>query len=197
MKVIDGRVSQVELDDGSLVSCDAVVVGVGIVPEVSLAKGAGIETGNGIAVDRECRTSNPNVFAAGDVALQENIFGGRIRHETYQHAAEQAHAAALAMLGQKSDYCRPAWFWSDQSDLNIQFCGHIPVDAEVIVRGNIESNAFAVFLRSGEVVEGALTVNRPADMSIGKRLVERRHKGAAEQLGDPDFALRELLKPAR
>ena len=197
MRVVDGRVSEVELDDGSLVACDAVVVGVGIAPEVGLAKGAGIATDNGIVVNRECRTSHPNVFAAGDVAQQESFFGGRIRHETYQNAAEQADAAALAMLGHESDYCRPAWFWSDQFDLNIQFCGHVPVDAEVTVRGQIESNAFAAFFRFDDVIVGALTVNRPAEMSIGKRLVERRRQASADQLGDPDFSLRELLKPAR
>ncbi|MFA7587924.1 MAG: FAD-dependent oxidoreductase, partial [Novosphingobium sp.] len=150
MKVLDGRVTRVELDDGSLVDCDAVVVGVGIVPEISLARDAGIATNNGIIVNRQCRTSSANVFAAGDVAEQASFFGGHIRQETYQNAADQAQAAALAMLGQEVDYCKPVWYWSDQYDLNIQFCGHIPVQAEVTVRGDMASNAFAAFFQSGE-----------------------------------------------
>ena len=196
MKVLDGRVTRVELDDGSLVDCDAVVVGVGIVPEISLARDAGIATNNGIIVDRQCRTSSANVFAAGDVAEQASFFGGHIRQETYQNAADQAQAAALAMLGQEVDYCKPVWYWSDQYDLNIQFCGHIPVQAEVTVRGDMASNAFAAFFQSGETVEGILTVNRAPDMGIGKRLVERRAKAQAVQLSDANVSLRDLLKQA-
>ena len=196
MKVLDGRVTQVELDDGSLVDCDAVVVGVGIVPETSLAKDAGIATNNGILVDRKCRTSNENVFAAGDVAEQDSFFGGHIRQETYQNAADQAQAASLAMLGQGVDYCKPVWYWSDQFDLNIQFCGHIPVQAEVTLRGDMASNQFTAFFRSGETIEGILTVNRAPDMGIGKRLIERRAKASAAQLADADVSLREILKQA-
>ena len=196
MKVLDGRVTQVELDDGSLVDCDAVVVGVGIVPETSLAKDAGIATNNGILVDRKCRTSNENVFAAGDVAEQDSFFGGHIRQETYQNAADQAQAAALAMLGQDVDYCKPVWYWSDQFDLNIQFCGHIPVQAEVTLRGDMASNQFTAFFQSRETIEGILTVNRAPDMGIGKRLIERRARAQAAQLADADVSLREILKQA-
>lgn len=196
MKVLDGRVTQVELDDGSLVDCDAVVVGVGIVPEISLARDAGIVTNNGIIVDRQCRTSNENVFAAGDVAEQDSFFGGHIRQETYQNAADQAQAAALAMLGQDVDYCKPVWYWSDQFDLNIQFCGHIPVQAEVTLRGDMASNEFTAFFQSGETIEGILTVNRAPDMGIGKRLIERRTRAQAAQLADADVSLREILKQA-
>ncbi|MEY4055416.1 MAG: hypothetical protein RL519_751 [Pseudomonadota bacterium] len=196
MKVLDGRVTQVELDDGSLVDCDAVVVGVGIVPEISLARDAGITTNNGIIVDRQCRTGNAQVFAAGDVAEQDSFFGGHIRQETYQNAADQAQAAALAMLGQEVDYCKPVWYWSDQFDLNIQFCGHIPVQAEVTLRGDPASNQFAAFFQSGETIEGVLTVNRAPDMGIGKRLVERRAKAQAAQLADADVSLRDILKQA-
>lgn len=196
MKVTGGRVTQVELDDGSLIDCDAVVVGVGIVPEISLARDAGIVTNNGIIVDRQCRTGNANVFAAGDVAEQDSFFGGHIRQETYQNAADQAQAAALAMLGQEVDYCKPVWYWSDQFDLNIQFCGHIPVHAEVTLRGDPASNQFAAFFQSGETIEGVLTVNRAPDMGIGKRLVERRAKAQAAQLADADVSLRDILKQA-
>jgi 3-phenylpropionate/trans-cinnamate dioxygenase ferredoxin reductase component len=196
MKVLDGRVTQVELDDGSLVDCDAVVVGVGIVPEISLARDAGIVTNNGIIVDRRCRSSNENVFAAGDVAEQESFFGGHIRQETYQNAADQAQAAALAVLGQGVDYCKPVWYWSDQFDLNIQFCGHIPVQAEVTLRGDMASNQFTAFFQSGEMIEGILTVNRAPDMGIGKRLIERRANAQAAQLADADVSLRDILKQA-
>lgn len=194
LKFADGRVSAVEIDDGTLIACDAVIVGVGIIPATSLAVDAGLTVNNGIVVDRRCQTSNPVVFAAGDVAEQDGFFGGRFRQETYQNAADQAQAAALAMLGQEVDYCKPMWYWSDQFDLNIQFCGQIPVQAEVVVRGDTESNAFVAFFLSSGTIDGVLTVNRPADMGIGKRLVERRVSASADRLADADVSLRELLK---
>lgn len=197
MKVVDGRVTAVQLDDGSLIECDAVVVGIGIEPATSLARDAGLTTNNGILTDRQCRTSNPDIFAAGDVAEQEGFFGGHIRQETYQNAADQGQAAALAMLGRDVDYCKPIWYWSDQFDLNIQFCGHIPVGAKVTVRGDMESNAFAAFFQAGDTIEGVLAVNRAPDMGVGKRLVERRAVADSARLADPDFSLRELLKAAR
>src|SRR3546814_8961920 len=101
------KVCAVELDDGEELACDAVVVGIGIVPAVELAADAGLIVGNGIVVDAQCRTSNPVIFAAGDVAEQPDFFGGRVRMETYQNAAEQGAAAAAAMLGQPVAYCRP------------------------------------------------------------------------------------------
>ena len=194
LKFADGRVSAVEIDDGTLIACDAVIVGVGIIPATSLAVDAGLTVNNGIVVDRRCQTSNPVVFAAGDVSEQDGFFGGRFRQETYQNAADQAQAAALAMLGQEVDYCKPMWYWSDQFDLNIQFCGQIPVQAEVVVRGDTESNAFVAFFLSSGTIDGVLTVNRPADMGIGKRLVERRVSASADRLADADVSLRELLK---
>ncbi len=193
-KFAGGRVSAVEIDDGNLIACDAVVVGVGIIPATSLAVDAGLTVNNGIVVDRRCQTSNPAVFAAGDVAEQDGFFGGHFRQETYQNAADQAQAAALAMLGHEVDYCKPMWYWSDQFDLNIQFCGQIPVQAEVVLRGDIESNAFVAFFLSGDTIDGVLTVNRAVDMGIGKRLVERRVNASADRLGDADVSLRELLK---
>src|SRR3546814_8186233 len=121
----DGRVSAVNLSDGTQVACDAVVVGIGIVPAVDLARDAGLAIGNGIIVDQQCRTSNPHVFAAGDVADQPDFFGGRTRFETYQNAADQGAVAAAAILGQTPDFCKPCWFWSDQFDINLQVTGRI------------------------------------------------------------------------
>ena len=168
----------------------------GIIPATSLAIDAGLTVNNGIVVDRRCQTSNPAVFAAGDVAEQDGFFGGRFRQETYQNAVDQAQAAALAMLGHEVAYCKPMWYWSDQFDLNIQFSGQIPVQAEIVVRGDIESNAFVAFFLSDKIIDGVLTVNRAADMGIGKRLVERRLSAGADRLGDTGVSLRELLQQA-
>src|SRR3546814_16799828 len=105
----------VEVDDGEELACDAVVVGIGIVPAVELAADAGLIVGNGIVVDAQCRTSNPVIFAAGDVAEPPDFFGGRGRMETYPNAAKQGAAAAAAMLGPPVDYFSPCWSWIDPS----------------------------------------------------------------------------------
>lgn len=192
--VLDSRVVRVGLDDGTKLPCDAVVVGIGVIPATELAAEAGIAVDNGIVVDRQGRTSHAAVFAAGDVAQQENFFGGRIRQETYQNAAEQGQAVALSMLDNPVDYCRPVWFWSDQYDLNIQFTGEIGSERDIVLRGDLEANQFSAFFLTGGVISGVLSVNRPADMGVGKRLVERKVQADAGALADPDVPMRELLK---
>lgn len=188
------RVTDVELDGGERIACDAVVVGIGIVPAVDLAIGAGLEVGTGIIVDAQCRTSSPLVYAAGDVAEGPGFFGGRARQETYQNASEQGAAAAAAILGHAVDYCRPCWFWSDQYDLNIQFTGQIAPNLPVVVRGNAAEEPFSAFFLSGDQVVGAMTVNRGPDMGVAKRLVERRARVIPGELADTDMSLREILK---
>jgi len=189
-----GEVRAVELSNGESIDCDAVVVGIGIVPATELAAGAGLIVDNGIVVDRSSRTSHMNVFAAGDVANQPGFFGGLVRLETYQNAADQAAAAAQSMLGLTVDYFKPAWFWSDQYDLNIQGVGRLDDSLSVVVRGDLKSDDFSAFFLNGSVVEGALTVNRAFEMGIGKRLVERRISVNPAALADPMTDLRDLLR---
>lgn len=193
LMVEGATVRAVELDDGTRLACDAVVVGIGIVPATELARDAGLAVGNGIIVDRQCQTSNAAVYAAGDVADQPSFFAGRTRQETYQNAADQGAAAAQAMLGSSVDYLKPAWFWTDQYDLNIQVSGRIEEDADMILRGPPEGDSFAAFFTRDGVVEGVLTVNRAADMGVGRRLVERRIAADPSVLADPAIPLRTLL----
>jgi len=191
----NGRVAAVNLSDGTQVACEAVVVGIGIVPAVNLARDAGLAIGNGIIVDEQCRTSNPHVFAAGDVADQPDFFGGRTRLETYQNAADQGAAAAAAMLGQRPNFCKPCWFWSDQYDINLQVTGRINDRADVIVRGDMDSGQFTALFLDQDVVEGVITINRPADMGIGKRLIKRRISVNRSNAIDSCVPLRMLLAP--
>lgn len=191
----DGMIRAVECTDGSRVSCDAVVVGIGILPRTELAKGTGLHLRDGITVDRQCMTSHPNVFAAGDVADQPNFFGGRVRMETYQNAADQGAAAARAMIGSEVDYLRPCWFWSDQYEYNIQVAGKVDGGLQHVVRDH-GGESFSAFFKSADVLVGMLTVNRPADMAIGKRLIEWRNVVKDDQLEDSSIPLRAILKGA-
>lgn len=120
----DGAGVAVLLASGRRVKGDAVVVGIGLVPNVALAQAAGLAVDNGIVVDEQGRTSDPDVFAAGDVAnLPLACLGRRLRLESWANAQNQAIVAARAALGQDARYDELPWFWSDQYDMNLQILG--------------------------------------------------------------------------
>jgi len=190
----NGKVTGVITSDGETVEADVVVVGVGVIPATELAEGANIDVNNGIVVDQYGQTSNPHVYAAGDVANQPDFFRGRVRLETFQNAQDQAIAAAANMIGKSVEHLKPSWFWSDQYNLNIQVAGRIDAEAEVVLRGDREAEDFSMFFLSNDIIEGVLTVNRAKEMSAGKRMVERRLSVAAAELSDESVNLRSLLK---
>jgi len=154
----DGRVSGVVLADGTHVPADAVVVGVGIAPNVSLAVTAGLDVDNGVVVDEHLRTSDPNVFAAGDVANAWHPFlRRRIRVEHWANALNQPAVAAAGMLGRDAVYDRLPYFFSDQYDLGMEYVGHVaPGEYDrVVFRGDVAGREFVAFwLAQGRVVAG-------------------------------------------
>lgn len=190
----NGRVQAVILDNGESIACDAVVAGIGIEPRTELARNAGLSVSNGIVTNQGGQTSNPVVYAAGDVAFSPGFFGDMVRLETYQNAADQGANASKAMIGHGQFTLKPAWFWSDQFDLNIQAAGKINDSYEMVVRGELETNAFTAFFLEESVLVGVLTVNQIANMGIGRRLIEARKSLDKGSLGDSSVRLRELLK---
>lgn len=190
----DDRVTAAVLDSGDVIACDAVVVGIGIDPRVELAQTAGLQIGNGIVTNSFGQTSNPHIFAAGDVAISPGFFGDKVRLETYQNAGNQAANACLAMLGKTPADVKPVWFWSDQFDLNIQVAGKIDDALEIVVRGNEEDEKFTAFFFEGYTLVGVLTVNEASNMAVGRRLVEGRKRVNPSAVTDQCFALRSLLK---
>jgi 3-phenylpropionate/trans-cinnamate dioxygenase ferredoxin reductase subunit len=190
-----GRVEAVVGTSGSRYPADIVVVGVGIVPNVELAAGAGIECGNGVLVDEHCRTSAPNVFAAGDVANRPDDFSGeRIRVEHFQNAQNQGPAAARAMLGSPEPFQEVPWFWSDQYDVNLQMLGHPSSEAARVVRGSMDERSFTVFYLRNGYVTAAVSLNRGKDISAARRMIQRHIAADPTRLCDEDVALKELLK---
>jgi 3-phenylpropionate/trans-cinnamate dioxygenase ferredoxin reductase subunit len=179
---------------GTRYPADLVVVGVGIAPNVELAAEAGIDCDNGILVDELCRTSSPDVFAAGDVANRPDLYsGGRIRVEHFQNAQNQGPAAARCMLGRAQPFQEVPWFWSDQYDVNLQMLGHPSPDADRVVRGSLQARGFVAFYLRGDHVTAAIALNRGKDISVARRLIERRVAIERRRLADPDVPLRELL----
>ncbi|MFV0298639.1 MAG: NAD(P)/FAD-dependent oxidoreductase [Hyphomicrobiaceae bacterium] len=120
----DGHVTAVELADGQSIACNVVLIAIGGVPNVDLAASAGLPVDGGIHVDEACRTSAPDVFAAGDCAFfPSRRYGRHIRLESVQNAIDQGKAAARSMLGEVVSYDPVPWFWSDQFDAKLQIAG--------------------------------------------------------------------------
>ena len=129
----DGR-PVAELADGSSIAADAIVLGVGLTPNDALARDAGIACDRGVLVDERCRTSAPDVYAAGDVAVSARPGGGRLRLESWQNAQDQGTAAALSALGLGEAYRPTGAVWSEQYDAMVQIVGFPALAASEVLR---------------------------------------------------------------
>jgi 3-phenylpropionate/trans-cinnamate dioxygenase ferredoxin reductase subunit len=191
----DGKVTGVRLADGSVVSADLVVVGIGIIPAVEPLIAAGAEGGNGVRVDAQCRTSLPDIFAIGDCALHANRFadGAAVRLESVQNATDQASVAAKTILGEDVAYDATPWFWSNQYDLKLQTIGLSIGYDQVVVRGDPAARSFSVIhLKQGKVI--ALDcVNATKDYVQGRKLVETGAAIDPARLADTTVPLKEMI----
>ncbi|GCE44252.1 Ferredoxin reductase [Rhodococcus wratislaviensis] len=192
---IGGRrsVQYVETTNGERIDADLVVIGVGVVPATELAEGAGIGVCDGILVDEYCRTSNPNVFAAGDVANHPNdILGHRVRLEHWQNAQNQAAAAACSMLGIERKFREVPWFWSDQYDVSIQMSGYPSPTDSVLYRGDPTSRSFSAFFLRDGILRSTFGVNRSRDVKRTMQFIESQVALDAEELSDESVDLRKI-----
>jgi p-cumate 2,3-dioxygenase ferredoxin reductase subunit len=183
----------IELDDGTLVPADMVLIGIGVEASVDLAHQLGLQTLHGIKVDSSGATAIGGVHAAGDVAEQWSRCHDRwMRLENWANAQNQAIATAKNMAGEATVYESPPWFWSDQYDSNIQIVGY-PGGGDEIVRGDVGSGCFTTLsIRDNEVV-GGIAVNAARDMSVLRRLVASRKTIRRSDLENPDFELKRSL----
>jgi len=178
---------------GAAIEGDAVVVGVGIEPNVELGESAGAKIDNGIVVDEFCRTSIEGVFAAGDVANHMHpVFGRHVRVEHFDNAIKHGAAAARNMMGKAEPYDDPHWFWSDQYDQNLQYAGHAKSWDEIVVRGSTEERNFVAFYIEHGVVLAALGLNRGKDVRRAMKLIRKKAKPDLGRLRDEDTDLRTL-----
>jgi 3-phenylpropionate/trans-cinnamate dioxygenase ferredoxin reductase subunit len=173
---LDGRVTAVVTKSGGSLPADAVVIGAGVHPDVTLARGAGLDLGDtgGIRVDAHLETGVPDVYAAGDVAEYESVIHGgrRIRVEHWDVAFNQGKTVALNMLGKRTPFDAVPYFFSDLSDwAAIEYVGPaLEWDREVI-RGSFDDGRFTVFYLNGGRVAGALTVGRADDLQHARRFI--------------------------
>lgn len=158
-----GRVQRVRTKQGRLLECDFVIAGIGIVPNSELLAAAGAAIDNGVLVDERCRTSLPDIYAAGDVANHQHPLFGRMRVEHWNNGQRQGRAAAAAMLdrGQPYDYLHS--FWSDQYEHSIEYIGFAASWDRIVFRGRPESRKFLGFYLRDGVVHAAVGLNRGGD----------------------------------
>lgn len=189
-----GHASAVRLADGTTIAADAVIVGIGIVPETGPLLIAGASGGDGVDVDEYCQTSLPDIYAIGDCAAHENRFaaGRRLRLELVQNANDQARTAVQHILGDPVPYDAVPWFWSNQYDLRLQTVGLSIAHDETVMRGDPASRCFSVvYLRQGQIV--ALDcVNRTRDYVQGRALILAGARIDRDRLADAETALKDL-----
>jgi len=157
-----GRADGVRLADGSHIPAEAVIVGVGITPNSQLAEAAGLEVRNGIVTDAGLRSSDPDIYATGDVAnAYHPPLGRHIRVEHWANALNQPQAAARAMLGQDVAYDLVPYFYTDQYDLGMEYAGYVEPGGydQVVFRGDVQRREFIAFWLAGGRVLAGMNVN--------------------------------------
>jgi 3-phenylpropionate/trans-cinnamate dioxygenase ferredoxin reductase subunit len=188
-----GHVTGVQLADGRVIACDAVVVGVGATPNDELARDSGLEVARGVVVDLEARTSDPSIFAIGDVAHRPMpIYSRMFRMESVPNALEGAKQAASAIAGRPAPAGEVPWQWSDQYDLKLQIAGY-PFDVDhIMLRGDPATGKFAVFHLQGDLVQSVEAINSPPEFMMGKQLILARRPVDKARLADPTISMKEV-----
>jgi len=151
---------------GARIDCDLAVVAIGIEPSIDAFKGSEIALDNGILVDETCRTSAPDVYAAGDVANHLHPVFGRMRVEHYNNAEKQGRAAARAMLGDQRPYDDIHSFWSDQYEDKLEYVGDGRTWDQIVIRGSLAKAQFLAFYLSKGIMKAACGLNRGGDPEL-------------------------------
>ncbi|MGX7680563.1 NAD(P)/FAD-dependent oxidoreductase [Jatrophihabitans sp. DSM 45814] len=191
----DGRASGVRLADGSTVDADLVLIAIGARPNTELAEAAGLEVDNGVVVDASLTTSDPNIFAAGDVANAFHpLFGKHIRVEHWANALKQPATAAAAMLGQVASYDELPYFFTDQFDLGMEYVGYVEPGGydRVVFRGNVERREFIAFWLADNRVLAGMNVNVWDVTDSIKQLITSRVIVDPARLADSEVPLDEV-----
>ncbi|MEM6534403.1 MAG: FAD-dependent oxidoreductase [Pseudomonadota bacterium] len=185
------------LDDRSEIPADLVLVGIGILPNDELAKAAGLTCENGIVTDRDARTNDPRIFAAGDCASRPLVHYDRTgRLESVHNAIEQGKLAAAAIMGKPRPPEDCPWFWSDQYDLKLQIAGLSQGYDDVVVRGDPQARKFAAFyLKAGKLI-AVDAVNSPPEFLASKKLIMSGAYLASETLRDTTISMKEIAAGA-
>ena len=191
----DGQVESVRCVNGSEFTADMVVVGVGIMPETTVAEAAGLEVANGIVVDETTLTSDPNIVALGDCCNHPSTrYERRVRLESVPNALGQARVAAATLTGKPKSYAEVPWFWSDQYDLKLQMAGFRDGHDQVIVRGDTTAAPFMVCYLQKDELLAVESVNNPREFMVCRQLIPKRAKIDTEKLADASINMKEIAE---
>jgi 3-phenylpropionate/trans-cinnamate dioxygenase ferredoxin reductase component len=186
---------ELQLEDGRRLTAGAVLVGIGVVPNIGLARNAGIQCeGGGIVVDEHCRTSIPHIAAAGDCTSRRTDQGQFVRLESVQNAMEQGRAAACMLLGLSRPFSGTPWFWSEQYDKKLQIAGLRGASNARVVRGDLNGHAFSIFHFNDARLVSVDSINSPAEHLLARKLIESGISPTQEQAADASADLASLLK---
>jgi len=174
---------------------DMIIIGIGVIPNTELAEMAGLDVGNGIEVNSFCQTSDPDIYAAGDVTWHFNpIYDCHIRLESVPNATEQAKTVALHINEKPKAYNSLPWFWSDQFDLKLQIAGLSQGYDDIVIRGDIEgSRSFAAFYFKGDTILAVDAVNSPREFMFTKMALTKGQNLDKAILGDVNADLKSAI----
>src|SRR5579884_1041258 len=191
------RITHVTLQTGGTVPCDFVCIGIGILPNVELARGAGLNIDNGIVVDEYLQSSHPDIYAAGDVAhYLDPIFGKRRRVAHWGHAEYTGQLAAENMVGQRKAYDLVTYVWSDIFDLHLEFAGDETEHDQVLRRGRLEDRSFFLLYLKDHRLTAYFAVNGSSrEFPPLQRLIKQKKdlSGKEAQLEDPSIPIKSVL----
>jgi 3-phenylpropionate/trans-cinnamate dioxygenase ferredoxin reductase subunit len=170
------------LDDGRQIIADAILVAIGGEPDDGIAREAGLAVNDGIVVNEFGQTSDPDIFAVGDVARHHNeIFDRTWRLESWRNAEDMAAVAAANLCGLKQAYREVPWFWTDQYDWNIQIAGVPAPEAEILTRGEMGKRGYLAYYCQGRSLRGAVGIGCGRDIRIAREIMR---SGAAIDRAD-------------
>jgi 3-phenylpropionate/trans-cinnamate dioxygenase ferredoxin reductase component len=191
----EGSVTGVETSDGRRLAADLVVYGIGVVPETELADRAGLVIENGIRVDEQLLTSDPDISAIGDAVSFPSVHTGRrVRLESVQNAVDQARHVAARLMGSPPGYDALPWFWSDQGDLKIQIAGVAETTDDAVELPTPELREKVVLRFRGDRLVAVETINRAGDHMLARRILAGVAGPTPAEAGLPGFALSTWLE---
>ncbi len=190
-----GRVGAVELTTGKREAVDAVLVAVGLAPNLEIARQLGLPLGSGgVFVDASLQAA-PDIACVGDIAAHLHpVYNRRVRAEHWQVARHQGRWLGPGLVGGPRPYTELPWFWSEQYDVRIEMVGHVSGFEQAVWRGEGDRPPFAVFYLAGGLIDAVLAVGEPKAIRFGRELIAGRRPVAAERLASPATDLRELAR---
>lgn len=191
----DGRVEGAELENGEVITCDLVIVGIGAIPATALAVAAGLEVDDGVVTDEFCRTSDPFIWAAGDCA-RVRTSAGSIRLESVGNAIDQAETVAANILGGERAYRPRPWFWTEQHGVRMQIAGLSAGHDETVLRRTSDGSRSSCWYFRKDNLIAVDAINDAQAFLAGRRLIDSDMHVDRAAIGDPAFDLRSLAKAA-